>query len=316
MTNKINRLFAFASTLAGVLTLSACAPSINNEMVEVAPNETAFLIKLDGDTAKNQNKFSSEEFLEQNKIATRRVVIEHRVVDLCQNCTFRHNYVDMAAFKLIKINRAPVTREWTASGTTGTSTKNEAFHVESSESIDFTIGANITTHISEADAAKFLYHYGGKQLEDVIDQDVRGFVSSSLSKQFGAQTLDYGRNNKVQIFAQTFQEAKAYFAAFGITIDRLGFTDGMTYSDNQIQSAINKKFEADQQVEIAKKTLEIAQMQGAARDAVKAQQDYELRRYDQETERLKIQKWNGVGPQSVTTVGTGSSPTGLNVNVR
>ena len=311
----MSNMFKIASLFAVVAALSACTPTVKNEIVEIGSKETAFLINMDGDSAKDQTKFQSEEFLNQNKIASKRITIEHKLVDLCQNCTTSHEWVDVPAYRLFKINRTPVTREWTSSAATGTSTKNQAFHVESNESIDFAIGANITAHISEVDAAKFLYHYGGKQLEDVIDQDVRGFVSSQLSQQFGNNTLDYGRGHKVDIFNKAFADAQVYFTKFGITIDRLGFTEGMTYTDSNIQKAINQKFEADQAAEIAKKTLEAAETNAKAGAAVKAQQEFELAKASLEIEKLKIQKWDGHNSQTVVN-GSGSQNTGMNINVK
>jgi hypothetical protein len=311
---KMMKLVILSSSIVLTGLMVGCAPNIKNELVDINSNETAFMIKLDGDTSKEQIKFQSEEFLNANKIASRRVTIEHKIIDLCQNCVTGHEWRDVAAYRLIRINRTPVTREWTSNAATGTSPKNQSFHVESNESIDFGIGANITAHISETDAAKFLYHYGGKQLEDVIDQDVRGFVSSSLSQQFGSNTLDYGRIHKVEIFNKTLSEAKEYFSKLGITVDRLGFTEGMTYSDNNIQKSINQKFEADQQVEISKKTLEAAETNSKAKDAVKAQQDFEIRKAELEIEKLKISKWNGVN--STTIVEGGSSKSNLNVNLK
>lgn len=316
MKNKMFNVMKLSAIGSVILALSACSPVAKNEMVEIASNETAFLIKMDGDTAKEQTKFQSEDFLNQNKIASKRVIIEHKIIDLCNNCNVSHEYVDVPAYRLFKINRAPVTREWTASSTTGTSAKNQAFHVETNESIDFAIGANITAHINEADAAKFLYHYGGKQLEDVIDQDVRGFVSSSLSQQFGSQTLDYGRGHKVEIFAKTFSEAKEYFIKFGITVDRLGFTEGMTYTDSNIQKAINQKFEADQNAEIAKKTLEAAEVNAKAKEAVKAQQDFELEKMRLEIEKLKVQKWDGHNSQTLVNNGNSNASGSMNINVK
>lgn len=310
-----NNMLKYVSLLALVSTLSACSPSVKNEIVEIGSNETAFLIKMDGDIAKEQTKFQSEEILNQNKIASKRVIIEHKLLDLCNNCIFSHEWVDIPSYRLFKIKRAPVTREWTSSSATGTSVKNQAFHVETNESIDFSIGANITSHVSEIDAAKFLYHYGGKQLEDVIDQDVRGFVSSSLSQQFGSQTLDFGRSHKVEIFAKTYIEAKDYFAKFGISVDRIGFTEGMTYNDPNIQKSINQKFEADQNAQIAKKTLEAAETNAKAGVAVKAQQDFELDKARLEIEKLKVQKWDGHNSQTLVSNGSGQSSS-MNINVK
>lgn len=310
-----NNMLKLVTMVAFAGVLGACTPAAKNEIVEIGSNETAFMIKMDGDSAKEQTKFQSEEILNQNKIASKRVIIEHKLIDLCNNCTTSHEWVDVPTYRLFKIKRAPVTREWTASSTTGTSPKNQAFHVETNESIDFSIGANITAHISETDAAKFLYHYGGKQLEEVIDQDVRGFVSSSLSQQFGSQNLDFGRAHKVEIFSKTYTEAKEYFVKFGISIDRIGFTEGMTYTDSNIQKSINQKFEADQNAQIAKKTLEAAETNAKAGVAVKAQQDFELEKIRLEIEKLKVQKWDGHNSQTLMNSGSGQSSS-MNINVK
>ena len=57
MKNKLNYLLSIVSLVG----LAACGSQVSNELVEIAPNETAFLIKLEGDNLKEQNKFSSEE---------------------------------------------------------------------------------------------------------------------------------------------------------------------------------------------------------------------------------------------------------------
>ena len=61
--------------------------------------------------------------------------------------------------------------------------------VESKDSIGFAIGVNITAMIQEEDASKFLYYYAGAPLSTVIDNNVRGMVSSILSEEFGVREL-------------------------------------------------------------------------------------------------------------------------------
>jgi hypothetical protein len=139
-----------------IVSLSACVgkPDLE-ELVEIKPNETSFLIKLEGDSKTGQAKFMSEEFLEQNKVATKRISIPHRKRSTGNNST---DYEWIPTAKLVTVDRTPVSREWTSSEKTGTSSKNEGIRVESVESIDFSIGVVMTASIPEDKAAKFLYN--------------------------------------------------------------------------------------------------------------------------------------------------------------
>ena len=119
----------------------------------------------------------------------------------------------------------------------------------------------------------------------------------------------------MEIFAKTYTEAKEYFVKFGISIDRIGFTEGMTYTDSNIQKSINQKFEADQNAQIAKKTLEAAETNAKAGVAVKAQQDFELEKIRLEIEKLKVQKWDGHNSQTLMNSGSGQSSS-MNINVK
>ena len=62
--NKLVTLLAVAITML----FSSCRPYNVPDIQQIAPNETAFLVPLEGERDK-QVKFDSEEFLEKNKIA-------------------------------------------------------------------------------------------------------------------------------------------------------------------------------------------------------------------------------------------------------
>ena len=64
-----NNMLKLVTMVAFAGVLGACTPAAKNEIVEIGSNETAFMIKMDGDSAKEQTKFQSEEILNQNKIA-------------------------------------------------------------------------------------------------------------------------------------------------------------------------------------------------------------------------------------------------------
>lgn len=298
MKNKINLMIV----LAAVTMLAACSPRVKavDEVIEVAANETAFLIALDGDTLKNQKKFDSVAALEapEVKIAMKRVIIPHKVIEVCPQCQEgdERKYKDVATAKLIKINRAMVSREWTAT-TKGTSSKNQAITVESNESIDFDLGAVITAQVTEKDAALFLYTFGGKQLEEVIDQDVRNYLAQSLSASFGTHDLETGRKDKIAYFNIARKDTAEFFAKKGITIVTFGSTEGMNYHDESIQRSINKRFEAQQANMAATEMASAAAKLVANRDAVITQQNYEIRKQEVENQKAAVAKWDGHGPQ-------------------
>jgi hypothetical protein len=312
---KKTNIFCIAAIFAS-LAMSGCSKVRPvDEILEVAPNETAFLIALDGDTMKNQKKFDSVAALESPdvKIAIKRVIIPHKLVDVCQSCSESDDrkYKDVATAKLVKINRSMVSREWTATSK-GTSAKNQAITVESNESIDFDLGAVITAQVTEQDAALFLYTFGGKQLEEVIDQDVRNFIAQSLSASFGTHDLETGRKEKIAYFNQAKNEAKELFAKKGITLVTFGSTEGMTYHDEAIQRSINKRFEAQQANMAATEMANAAAKLTANREAVVLQQNYEIRKQEVENQKAAIAKWDGHGP---TTMVGGSSGAMFNIPV-
>ena len=276
------------------LTLSGCTRP-KNELVEIGPLDTAILVPLEGDNFKNQDATKTIQFLESKKVSAKRIEIPHKYIDTCPGSGMPCNQ-DVATVKLFTVSHKPVHREWTSLATTGTSPKNQAFVSESSESIDFHIGATILAHVEESDAAVYLYRYAGVPLEEVIDNQVRAYVSSALSQQFGVMTYDQIRNGKVEIFHKALAQSQDFFKPQGITIDALGFSDGLTPTDQSIQKAINDKFAADMKVEVAKKTLDAANMFAQSKEAVKAQQELENRKRELDIQAAAVAKWNGVLP--------------------
>ena len=303
-----------ALIISSVFALSACTEPHPVDAVEsIGPSETAFLVALQGDTLKNQSKMKSVDFLENSKVQAKLITIPHKILDLCPTCNGQSDgrYKDVPTAVLYKVSRAPVSRVWTSSTSTGTSAANQAFSVESSESVDFDIGATIIAHISEENTAKFLYLYKGDQLTAVIDTVVRTYISGVVSKEFGLHTYDWARANKSAVFEIALKSASEFFAPQGISIDSLSFTDGITPHDPAIQKAINAKYVADQSVGIAEETLIAANKLAQAKDAVAAQQTLENRRKELDLQAAAIAKWDGHMPASVVSSG-GSLIFGIN----
>jgi hypothetical protein len=290
--------------LSASLALTGCYRKAQDEFVEIKPDETAFLVSLEGDTKTNQAKFDSVAVMEEHKISAKRVIIPHKLLNTCPSCTTAE-YVDVPTARLFTVTRKMVSREWTATDK-GTKKENQAISVESNESIDFDLGVMITAHIAESDTATFLYNYSGSQLSDIMDGDVRSIVGKELADQFGTHSLEEDRHDKIAYFHATFDKVAKFFKDKGITIDSLGSAEGMTYHDKAIQTAINNKFAAEMSKAAARDQADAAAILVANKDAVLMQQNFEIRKRELDIEELRARKFNGVLPTTVM-LGTGQT---------
>jgi hypothetical protein len=211
---------------------SACVGKPQLEVVEeIAPNETAFMVPLEGNP-QEQAKTVGEKYYDDKKVLTKRVSIPTRKQVTGRNDATDYDWIPTV--KLIKVDRTPIVREWTKSPDKGTSTKDQAITVESLESIDFSIGVNASASITEEDAARFLYWFNGASLQSVMDQNVRTFVQSQLFEQFGTRSLEDGKAKKKEIFDTVQKNTREFFKPKGLTVDYVGGTDGMNYTDPKI----------------------------------------------------------------------------------
>lgn len=137
---------------------------------EIGPNETAFLIPLTGANKKNQGRFDSADFLENQKVAAKRISIPTEWVQTGRK------HADgkwVPIMRVLKVDRSPVSREWTSDLTSGTSVKDQAVYVESKDSIGFYIGVSISAAVEEEDTALFLYRFpSGRGLSKIVDKDI------------------------------------------------------------------------------------------------------------------------------------------------
>lgn len=251
------RLITFALIFALISSLFiACGPAKVEKFSEIETNQTAFLVPLEGSNKTSQQQFMSIGYLNEAKVATKRITLPQRTRNIGR---MWYDYEWVPTMRVITVDRQPITREWTGDNNTGTSKKNEALWVESADSIGFGVGVNITALITEEDAAKFLYYYAGKPLSAVVDQNVRGKVNSVLSREFAKYDLESGRRKKNEIFEEVSKDTVAEFKKMGVTITNLGLAEGLVYEDKEIQQAINNKFKAEMQIQIeeqANKTQE------------------------------------------------------------
>ena len=229
------------------LLIAGCGPVELEQSVDVQPDETAFLIMIE-ETGK-QGKFKSEEYLEEHKVAAARILLPLRVRSTGR-MWWSYEWIPTA--RVIRVKRAPVTREWTDDPNTGTESKAQKLAVESLDSVGFSVGATIMARITEEQAAKFLYNFNGQQLEEIIDTNVRGFCLKELSAAFGMMKLEDCKLKKTTVFRDVEKAVIVKFNTMGITIDYFGASEGLTYDDPKIQDSINKQVQAEADIETAK----------------------------------------------------------------
>ena len=250
-----------AATLL-MVALVGCKPVKVLDVKEIKPNETAWAIPLDGSSSSGQVKFNSVEFLDQKKVASKRIMIdkvEYRVGRMPWDIEW------IPAIRVITVDRSLITREWTDSADTGSTAARQGIGVVTKDSVQLRVGLTVTASIDEDDASTYLYYHGEKTLADVMDQNIRSFAVAELTRKYGDLTLQDAQTKGTEIYADLFNDAKAAFKAKGITIQYLGNAEGLTYSDPNVQAAINKSYQASQDA----KTAEMEQQAQVIRNQTK-----------------------------------------------
>lgn len=312
------------------LALSGCWKPYQPVVLEtVDTSETAFLLPLIGEV-EQQDAFKSEQYLEKNLVATKQVQIPHRWVQLGYEWLGMPNGKWLPSARLVKVDRAPVTREWTADEKSGTSKKDDAIWVMTSDSVAFSTGWTCTARIaSTTDAVKFLFNYPSGSLETVLDGEVRAKLQAVFGLAVTDRPMDELRQNSTPIFEKTRKEVEAFFKERGITITNLGITGGYVHKDARIQETLNKVFQSQQDVLTATAAAKAQEQKNesvrlkaegeaaatllsakAQADAIKMVAD--AKSYEQEkakadpkfyidlkkieVENKKVEKWNGTYP--------------------
>ena len=257
-----------------ILTFS-CKPYQKDVYEEIAPNETAFVIPLEKDTKAEQSKLKSEEYLESNKIAAKRIYVP---TQWHKTGRFPSSGKYIASVRVIKVDRAPVTREWTAANGTGSSgNKKEDIEVESKESIGFGIGITATASIPEEWASRFLYNYNGRTLAQVMDNDVRAFIQNILTSEFGSRDLAECQSERKDVFIKMRKETTEYFETMGVKLLNLGAAGGFEYLDERIQISINEKFASENKIITAQNEVDAAKKFALAKSSIEDQKMLDAR---------------------------------------
>lgn len=249
-TVKNNRLAqqVLAGFFISVVILTAgCKPPKLDRFIEVGPNETAFVIPLQGDNKEAQGKFNSASYLDTKKVAAKRIQIPQVEKKIGR---WDYEIEWMPAVRVIRVNRAMVSREWTPPSK-GTSEKDESIPVVTKDSIQLGVGLAVTAFIEEEDAATYLYYHGEAALASVMDSNVRNWCVAELTKEYGMLDLATAQTNFTAVFTRVFRDAQAYFKQKGISIQQLGNAEGYEFKNDKIQVSINATFIAEQDIKTA-----------------------------------------------------------------
>ena len=262
------------------------------KVYEIESFETAFVVPLEGDTT-NQGAFDSAKFLNETKVAAKRVIITE---------SWRRSpmgwYPDA---KLYTVNRKTVTREWTEDDGTGSSKKNEAIKAESKESISFTARLSCAANIAEKDAATFLYNYPSSiSLSQVMDTEIRTKAGGEFIKACSDKSMSEIITGKRSILNEVFTEVKTYFAKKGISVTVLEYAKDFQYDDKAIQASINAKFTAANKLEaqaaVNERVISEAKAKQKAIDIQKDTISKTLEMKKLENQADAISKWDGKMP--------------------
>ena len=231
-------------SLSALLLFGGCMrPYDTPEFATIDTAETGFLIPLEGD-GKEQARFASEEYLAQLKVAAKRVQIPHRWQ---QTGRLGSTGLWIPTVRLIKVERSPLTREWTADPSSGTAAKNQAIWIESSDSVAFSMGFTCTAFVAEEQAARFLYWYPSGSLTLVMDTEIRARIQQVAAEVAAKYPLDELRARKQEVMDAVRLDVTTFFATRGVTVTTVGMFGGMTYENPEIQKAIDKTFIAQQE---------------------------------------------------------------------
>ena len=246
--SKINAMMLLAIL---ALSSSGCYKPFEPVKLEViSPNEEAFLLTYIGDS-KTQSASNNEEYLKEKLVYTKQVKIPQQWVPVgFETYGFNGHWQDAAI--LVKVDKSPVTREWTADATTGTSNKNEAIWVMTSDQVEFSTGWTITARIeTKDDAVTFLHNYPNGSLVKVLDSEVRGKLQSVFGLEVTDLPMETLKKAATPHILNTVKEVTEFFKERGISITNLGITGGFIYKNPSIMEAMVKVYVAEQDKSVA-----------------------------------------------------------------
>lgn len=243
-------MYKFITAALLCLFITGCYRPFEPVMLEeIGTNEEAFLIPYTGDTTK-QVSTNNEEFLRKNMLSSKQVRIPQQWVQKGYEW-IGANGEWKAGAKLIRVDKSPITRNWTADTATGTGTANEAIWVMTSDQVEFSTGWTCTARIaSQSDAVKFLHNYPNGVLQAVLDSEVRMKIQALFGMETTDLPMDELRKNSTPHLTNVIKATDAFFAERGINITNLGISGGFVYKNTTIQDKLVEVFNSEQEKNI------------------------------------------------------------------
>ena len=250
---------AVMGLLITTVGLTSCKPYNTKEFVEIKPSQTAYFIPLIGENKTSQVKFDSESYEAFKKVGVKRIEIPKEWLQTGR-ADSEGKWIPSA--RVLIVDRSSITRHWTKDGYTGSTKEDQAVHVESKDSVNFTLGFRVTAYVAEEDTSKFLYYNsnrikeasGGSYqvigLDEILDNEVLARIQKVASVEFGSYDLDAARTKKAEVYKKIDEEVIPFFHERGITILTIAQTGGLDYENKQIQAAIDRTV-MDQQLKVS-----------------------------------------------------------------
>lgn len=295
-----------------VVALPGCVRPFEPIKLEtIGTNEEAFLIPLVGD-GKNQTSTQTEEYLTKNLVYSKQVKLPQQWVQKGYEWFGMPNGGWRDAAILVKVDKSPVTREWTADPNSGTSNRNEAIWVMTSDQVEFSTGWTCTARIaSREDAVKFLHNYPNGTLSRVMDQEVRARIQTAFGLEVTDQPMQKLRLHAMPHLIKVVDDVTEFFHDRGVTITNLGISGGFIYKDVKVSDKLVELFNAEQDRAVAEaKAAALMTQKKAEADGIRQVADakaYEIEKAAEnmemyvslkrlELEKEKVLKWNGSFP--------------------
>lgn len=233
------------------LSLTGCWRPFEPVKLEVIQtNEEAFLLPFT-ESVDKQTSTHTEDYLRKSLVHTQQVKIPQQWVPKGYE-TLRPNGEWKDAAILVRVEKSPVTREWTADPNSGTSSRNEAIWVMTSDQVEFSTGWTCTARIaSREDAVKFLHNYPNGSLTTVMDGELRAKLQAEFGLEVTDLPMDELRKQATPHILKVTEAVREFFAERGITITNLGITGGFVYKDPSIIKMLVEVFNAEQKKAIA-----------------------------------------------------------------
>lgn len=247
---KNTKYVILAVLAASILALSGCVKPVEPKVLVTAePNETMFVIPLQGENQANQAKFDSAAYLNQKKVAAKEFQIPVRWL---QTGRWETDGSWIPTVKVIKVDRSPVTVEFAVSDKSNAKKDADAIWVESADSVGFSTGFSVSALVAEEDTATFLYRYPAQSLKQVLATEVRARIQQVAASFCSGYPLDALRAKKNDMLKAIHDDVVPFYLSRGVTITTIGQFGGMTYENPKIQEAIDEVFIAQTAKETSK----------------------------------------------------------------